>query len=76
MVGSNIASLAAEVAKAAVAKVYAIEDKALEMYTPDGFVSALKNFIEVNSRSWCCCRTLIRCATLRRSLPPRWVRCW
>ncbi len=48
VVGSDVASLAAEIAKAAVAKVYAIEDKALEMYTPDGFVSALKNFIEVN----------------------------
>jgi len=48
VVGSNIASVAAEIAKAAVAKVYAIEDKALEQYTPDGFVTALKTFIEQN----------------------------
>jgi electron transfer flavoprotein alpha subunit len=48
VVGSNIASVAAEIAKTAVAKVYAIEDKALEQYTPDGFVSALKSFIEIN----------------------------
>ncbi len=46
VVGSNIASVAAEVAKTAVAKVYAIEDKTLEQYTPDGFVAALKKFIE------------------------------
>jgi electron transfer flavoprotein alpha subunit len=46
IVGSDIASVAAEVAKTAVAKVHAIEDKALEQYTPDGFVAALKNFIE------------------------------
>ncbi len=48
VVGSNIASVAAEIAKTAVAKVYAIEDKALEQYTPDGFVTALKTFIELN----------------------------
>jgi len=48
VVGSNIASVAAEIAKTAVAKVYAIEDPALENYTPDGFVSALKTFIEAN----------------------------
>ncbi len=46
VIGNNIASVAAEVAKTAVAKVYAIEDKALEQYTPDGFVAALKTFIE------------------------------
>jgi electron transfer flavoprotein alpha subunit len=46
--GNNIASVAAEIAKSAVAKVYAIEDKALEPYTPDGFVTALKKFIEGN----------------------------
>jgi len=46
VVGNNIASVAAEIAKTAVAKVYAIEDKALEQYTPDGFVAALKAFIE------------------------------
>jgi electron transfer flavoprotein alpha subunit len=48
VVGSNIASVAAEIAKTAVAKVYAIEDKTLEQYTPDGFVTALKKFIESN----------------------------
>ncbi len=48
VVGSNIASVAAEIAKTAVAKVYAIEDKALEQYTPDGFVVALKAFIELS----------------------------
>lgn len=44
--GNNLASVAAEIAKTAVAKVYAIEGEALENYTPDGFVSALKAFIE------------------------------
>jgi electron transfer flavoprotein alpha subunit len=48
VVGSNLASVAAEIANTAVAKVYAIEDKALEQYTPDGFVTALKAFIEIN----------------------------
>ncbi len=48
VVGSNVAPVAAELAKTAVAKVWAIEDKALEQYTPDGFVSALKAFIEIN----------------------------
>ena len=46
VVGNNLASVAAELAKTAVAKVYSIEDKALEPYTPDGFVAALKGFIE------------------------------
>jgi electron transfer flavoprotein alpha subunit len=46
VVGNNIASVAAEVAKTAVAKVYAIEGAAVEQYTPDGFVTALKKFIE------------------------------
>jgi len=36
----------AELARCAVSKVYAIEGAALEPYTPDGFVSALKAFIE------------------------------
>jgi electron transfer flavoprotein alpha subunit len=48
VVGDGIASVAAEIAKTAVAKVYAIEDKALEPYTPDGFVTALTAFIEAN----------------------------
>jgi electron transfer flavoprotein alpha subunit len=37
---------AAELAKTAVAKVYALEDASLERYTPDGFVTALNSFIE------------------------------
>jgi electron transfer flavoprotein alpha subunit len=44
--GESIATLAAEIAKTAVAKVYAIEDASLDRYTPDGFVAALKNFID------------------------------
>src|SRR6266542_3977206 len=43
--GTGAASPAAELARCAVAKVYAIEDASLELYTPDGFVSALKAFI-------------------------------
>ena len=46
--GGNIPSLASELAKTAVAKVYAIQDDALAQYTPDGFVSALKTFLEAN----------------------------
>jgi len=48
VVGANLASVAAEVAKTAVSKVYAIEDASLAQYTPDGFVSALKAFITAN----------------------------
>jgi electron transfer flavoprotein alpha subunit len=44
--GSNIATVAGEIAKTAVAKVYAIEGEGLTQYTPDGFVGALKKFIE------------------------------
>ena len=45
--GDGIGSgAAAELAKAALAKVYAIEAAALASYTPDGFVTALKAFIE------------------------------
>ncbi len=39
-------SPAAELARCAVTKISAIEGAALEPYTPDGFVSALKAFIE------------------------------
>jgi electron transfer flavoprotein alpha subunit len=46
--GSSIAPIAAELAKVAVAKVYAIEAPALAQYTPDGFVAAFKKFIETN----------------------------
>jgi electron transfer flavoprotein alpha subunit len=45
VVGSDVAAAAAELAKTAVAKVYAIEDASLAHYTPDGFVAALKGFI-------------------------------
>ncbi len=48
VVGSNLAAVAAEVAKTAIAKVYAIEGPALAQYTPDGFVASLKTFIEAN----------------------------
>ena len=46
VVGGSVDAPAAELAKTAVAKVYAIEDASLERYTPDGFVTALKAFIE------------------------------
>ncbi len=45
VVGSNIGSIASQVAAKKVAKVYAIESAKLEPYTPDGFVSALKTFL-------------------------------
>jgi len=48
VVGGKVASPAEEVAKTAIAKVYAIEGPALEQYTPDGFVTALKQFIETH----------------------------
>jgi electron transfer flavoprotein alpha subunit len=48
VVGADLASVAAEFAKTAVAKVYAIEDPWLAQYTPDGFVAALKAFIETH----------------------------
>ena len=46
--GGDLAGVTAELARTAVAKVYAIQDAALERYTPDGFVTALKGFIESN----------------------------
>jgi electron transfer flavoprotein alpha subunit len=48
VVGGGIGEVAAEVAKSAVAKVYAIEDASLAMYTPDGFIAALRKFIEAH----------------------------
>ncbi len=45
VVGSGIASIAAEVAAKKVAKVYAIESPKLEPYTPDAFADALKQFL-------------------------------
>ena len=44
--GSSVGAIAAEVAKAKVAKVYAIECAACAHYTPDAYASALKQFIE------------------------------
>ncbi len=46
VVGSGIGGVASEVAAKKVAKVYAIESAKLEAYTPDGFVAALKSFVE------------------------------
>ena len=46
VVGSGIAGVAGEVAGTAVKKVYAIENAALSAYTPDGFVQALRGFLE------------------------------
>ncbi len=45
VVGSDVASIANEVASAQLAKVYAVESAELEAYTPDAYASALKNFI-------------------------------
>jgi electron transfer flavoprotein alpha subunit len=44
--GSGVGAIAGEVAKTKVAKVYDVESSKLEPYTPDGFVAALKQFIE------------------------------
>jgi len=44
--GSGVGEIANEVAKTKVAKVYDVESSKLEPYTPDGFVAALKQFIE------------------------------
>jgi electron transfer flavoprotein alpha subunit len=44
--GSGVGSIASEVAKCKVAKVYDIESAKLEPYTPDGFAAGLKQFIE------------------------------
>jgi electron transfer flavoprotein alpha subunit len=46
VVGSGVAEIAKEVATKKVAKVYDVESAKLAAYTPDGFVSALKTFIE------------------------------
>jgi electron transfer flavoprotein alpha subunit len=45
VVGANIDSIANEIAKVKVAKVYAIEAAPLEHYTADAYVAALKQFI-------------------------------
>ena len=46
VVGSGVGEIANEIAKTKVAKVYDVESSKLEPYTPDGFVAALKQFIE------------------------------
>ena len=46
VVGSGVGDVANQVAAKKVAKVYALESGKLEPYTPDGFVVALKGFIE------------------------------
>ena len=45
VLGHNIGTIANEIATRKVSKVYAIEGDKLEPYTPDGFVSALKQFL-------------------------------
>jgi electron transfer flavoprotein alpha subunit len=44
--GNGVGNIANEIATKKVAKVYDIESPKLEPYTPDGFVAALKNFIQ------------------------------
>ena len=46
VLGTGVSGIAAELANATVAKVYDVESPLLEPYTPDGFVAALKQFIE------------------------------
>ena len=46
VVGSGVSDIANEVAAKKVAKVYNLESPKLEPYTPDGFVAALKGFVE------------------------------
>src|SRR5207248_8362530 len=43
--GQNIDSVAQEIARAKLAKVYALESPALAKYTPDAFVAALQQFV-------------------------------
>ena len=45
VVGSNVASVAQELAAKKLAKVYALESPRLDPYTPDAFASTLKQFI-------------------------------
>jgi electron transfer flavoprotein alpha subunit len=46
VVGSNVGEIAKEIAAKKVSKAYDLESAKLEPYTPDGFVAALKPFIE------------------------------
>jgi electron transfer flavoprotein alpha subunit len=45
VVGSNVASIASEVAARKVSKVYDVESPRLDPYTPDAFTQALKEFL-------------------------------
>ena len=45
VLGQNIGAVAQEIARAKIAKVYALESQALANYTPDAFVAALQQFI-------------------------------
>ena len=44
--GSGVGAIANEIAAKKVNKVYDVESTKLEPYTPDGFVAALKQFVE------------------------------
>jgi electron transfer flavoprotein alpha subunit len=46
VVGNGVSGIASELAEKRVAKVYDVESAALEPYTPDAYVAALKQFIE------------------------------
>jgi electron transfer flavoprotein alpha subunit len=46
VVGNDVGALTTEVAQKKLARVYAIESPQLAAYTPDGYVAALKEFIE------------------------------
>lgn len=46
VVGSGVSEIAAELAKAKVAKVYDVESALVEPYTADGFVAALKQLVD------------------------------
>ena len=46
VVGSGVGEIANEIAKTKVTKVYDVESAKLEPYTPDGFVTALKQLVE------------------------------
>src|SRR5258706_15370697 len=46
VLGSSPTDIANEIAKAKVAKVYAITCAACEHYTPDAYAAALKQFVE------------------------------
>jgi electron transfer flavoprotein alpha subunit len=48
ILGSAVASLAAELANKKLSKVYALESPALEPYTPDAFADALKQCLAAN----------------------------